>query len=60
MNLTQRIANGPVERRMPNNIIPLHERRAGMPRRPKARWLEYQEQQKAGKDLTGYVSGDAA
>ena len=51
VTLTERIKDGPAERRMPNNIVPIKERRTG--HRQTARWIEWSREQQAGKDLTG-------
>ena len=56
MNILQRIEQAEAQRHSPDNIVPLDSH----PRRTKARWIEIQQQQKAAKDLTGYISGDAA
>ena len=58
MNVLQRIEQAEAQRRSPDNVVPLDSH----PRRTKARWLEIQQQSKAAKDLTGYVStgSDAA
>ena len=57
MRLSERIAAIEAQRNLPSNVIPMA---APKERRTVARWIEIQQQSKSGKDLTGYISGDAA
>lgn len=54
MTLTERIARIEAQQHLPSNVIPLSERRE---RRQLPRWIEWtQENQRRGKDLSGYIS----
>jgi hypothetical protein len=58
VNTEQRIKDGPAERRLPDNLIRMDELRS---RRAVPRWIEWTSQnERRGKDLSGYTRGDAA
>ena len=50
MTLTERLKDHPIERRLPNNIVPMQERRGE--RRAEPRWREWAREHQSAKDIT--------
>ena len=51
MTLTERMKDHPIERRLPNNVVPMHERRVAE-RRAEPRWREWAREHQSAKDTT--------